>query len=51
MDLMIRTNIDGMFMDMQTTGVAKDNARDIEEREEVLAKKVEQMATIVDIEA
>jgi hypothetical protein len=28
--MMIGTNIDGVFMDMQTTGVARDNTKDIE---------------------
>jgi hypothetical protein len=40
-DLMIGTNIDGVFMDMQVASVAKDNTRDVEEREEVSAVEVE----------
>jgi hypothetical protein len=50
-DMMIGTYIDGVFMDMQATSVIRDNARDIEEGEEMLATKVEQMDAIVDIEA
>jgi hypothetical protein len=38
---MIGTNIDGVFMDMQATGVVIDSARDIEEGEEVLAVEME----------
>ncbi len=49
-DLMIVTNIDGVFMDMQAASVARDNAKDIKEGEEMLAIKVEQMDAIVDIE-
>jgi hypothetical protein len=30
-DLMIGTNIDGVFMDMQGASVARDSAMDIEE--------------------
>ncbi len=37
-------------MDMQVASVAKDNAKDIKEREEVLATKVERVDAIVDIE-
>jgi hypothetical protein len=29
-DMIIGTNIDGVFMDMQMVGVARDNAKDIE---------------------
>jgi hypothetical protein len=29
-DMMIGTNIDGVFMDMQMVGVVRDNAKDIE---------------------
>jgi hypothetical protein len=36
-DLMIGTYIDGVFMDMQVASVTKDNTRDVEEGEEVLA--------------
>ncbi len=50
-DLMLGTNIDGVFMVMQATSVAKDNARDVEEGEEVLVVEVEQMDAIVDIDA
>ncbi len=50
-DLMIGTNIDGVFMDMQVASVAKDNTRDVEEREEVSAVEVEWVDAIVDIEA
>ncbi len=38
-------------MDMQAVSVIRDNARDIEEGEEMLATKVGQMDAIVDIEA
>jgi hypothetical protein len=51
MDLMIGTNIDGVFMDMQATSVLIDSAREIEEGEEVLASEMESMHAIVDIEA
>jgi hypothetical protein len=47
---MVGTNINGVFMDMQVASVAKDNAKDIKEREEVLATKVERVDAIVDIE-
>jgi hypothetical protein len=40
-DLMIGTNIDGVFMDMQAANVARDSARDIEKGEEVLALEME----------
>ncbi len=30
-DMMIGTCIDGVFMDMQATCIAKDNAKDVEE--------------------
>jgi len=30
MDMMIGTNIDGVFMDMQMVGVIRDNGKDIE---------------------
>jgi hypothetical protein len=50
-DIMIGTNIDGVVMDMQAANVARNNVRGIEEGEEVLATKVEQMEAIVDIEA
>jgi hypothetical protein len=39
--MMIRTNIDGVFMDMQVTSVARENTRDVEEGEEMLAVEVE----------
>ncbi len=48
--MMIGTNINGVFMDMQVVGVTRNNARDIEEGEEVLVAKVEWMDAIVDIE-
>jgi hypothetical protein len=50
-DMMIRIDIDGVFMGTQVAGVARDNARDVEEGEEVLATKMEQVDAIVDIEA
>ncbi len=37
MYLMIGTYIDGVFMDMQVASVTKNNTRDVEEGEEVLA--------------
>jgi hypothetical protein len=50
MDLMIGIDIDGVFMDMQAASVARDNAKDIKEGEEMLATEVEQMDAIIDIE-
>ncbi len=50
-DMMIGTNIDGMFMDMQVDGVVRDSAKDVEEGEKVLATKVERVDAIVDHEA
>ncbi len=47
-DLMIGTNIDGVFMDMQAANVARDSARDIEKGEEVLALEMEWIDAIVD---
>jgi len=41
MDMMIRMEIDGVFMDMQATGVAKENTRDVEEGEEMSVAEVE----------
>ncbi len=38
-------------MDMQAANVARNNIRGVEEAEEVLATKVEQMEAIVDIES
>ncbi len=38
-DLMIGTDIDGVFMDMQAVGVTRDNTRNIEEKEGVLEHK------------
>jgi len=40
-DLMIGIDIDGVFMDMQAAGVTRDNARNIEEEEGVLATEME----------
>jgi hypothetical protein len=37
----IRTYIDGVFMDMQVINVVRENTRDVEEGEEMLATKVE----------
>ncbi len=51
MDLMIGIDINGVFMDMQMVGVAKDNIRDVEEGGEMLVAEVEQVDAIVDIEA
>jgi hypothetical protein len=39
--MMIGTNINGVFMDMQVADVARNNARDIEKGEEVLVAEVE----------
>ncbi len=50
-DMMIRIDIDGVFMDMQVFGVARDNTRDVEEREEMLVVEMEGVDAIVDIEA
>ncbi len=36
-DTMIGIDIDGVFMGTQVAGVARDNAKDVEEMEEVLA--------------
>jgi len=47
----IRTYIDGVFMDMQVINVVRENTRDVEEGEEMLATKVEWVDAIVDIEA
>ncbi len=49
MDLMIGTYIDGVFMDMQGVSVARDNAKDVEEGEEMLAAEVERVDAIIDI--
>jgi hypothetical protein len=49
--MMIGTNKDGVVMDMQAANVARNNIRGVEEAEEVLATKVEQMEAIVDIES
>ncbi len=51
LDMMIGINIDGVFMDTQVGGVIRDNAREVEEGEEVLATKIEGVDAIVDIEA
>jgi len=51
MDMMIRIDIDGVFTGTQASGVARENIRDVEEGEEVLAIEVEQVDAIVDIEA
>jgi hypothetical protein len=52
MDMMIGTNIAMVVvMDMQAANVTRNNARGIEEGEEVLTTKVKQMEAIVDIEA
>jgi hypothetical protein len=40
-DMTIRTYIDGVFMDMQVINVVRENTRDVEEGEEMLATKVE----------
>ncbi len=50
-DMTIRTYIDGVFMDMQVINVVRENTRDVEEGEEMLATKVEWVDAIVDIEA
>ncbi len=50
-DMMIKTNIDGVFMDMQATSVARENTRDVEKNEEMLATEVEWVDAIIDIEA
>jgi hypothetical protein len=46
---MIGTYIDGVFMDMQGVSVARDNAKDVEEGEEMLAAEVERVDAIIDI--
>jgi hypothetical protein len=46
---MIGTYIDGVFMDMQGTNVARNNAKDVEEGEEMLVVEVERVDAIVDI--
>ncbi len=51
LDMMIGINIDGVFMDTQVGGVIRDNAREVEEGEEVLVTKIEGVDAIVDIEA
>ncbi len=50
-DTMIGIDIDGVFMGMQVAGATRNNTRDVEEGEEVLATKMEQMDAIVDIDA
>ncbi len=50
-DLMIGIDIDGVFMDMQAAGVTRDNARNIEEEEGVLATEMEWLDAIVNVEA
>ncbi len=50
-DLMIRTNIDGVFMDMQAIGGTRDIARDVERKEGMLAIEMERVDAIVNIEA
>ncbi len=50
MDLMIGTNIDGVFVDMQVVDAIR-NVVGIEEGEEVLAAKVEQVeANIIEVD-
>jgi hypothetical protein len=46
---MIGTYVDGVFMDMQITNVVRDNAKDVEEGDEMLIVKVERVDAIVDI--
>ncbi len=48
-DLMDGTYIDRVFMDMQGASIARDNAKDVEEGEEMLAVEVERVDAIVDI--
>jgi hypothetical protein len=43
------TYIDGVFMDMQGASIVRDNAKDVEEGEEMLAVEVERVDAIVDI--
>ncbi len=50
-DMMIGIDIDGVFIDMQVSSVTRDNTRDVEEGEEVLAIEMEGVNAIVDIEA
>ncbi len=51
MGLMSGINIDGVFMDMQTAGVTRDNTRNVERKEGVLAIEMERVDAIVNIEA
>ncbi len=50
-EMMTRKDIDGVFVDMQATSVARENTRDAEQGEEVLATYMEWVDAIVDIEA
>ncbi len=40
-EMMTRKDIDGVFVDMQATSVARENTRDAEQGEEVLATYME----------